>query len=385
MALVATADRDHRIDFFRGVALIAIFINHIPENLLSLLTTRNLGFSDASEIFIYLSGFSAAMVFSHRQATRGWLFASLEVLRRVWILYIVHIFVFVIFIAQVALTAQTFGNPMYVDEMKIGDFLSEPHVAVVEALLLRFQPRFLDILPLYIVLLLATPFLIAVPGRWAWTTLVAACALYIAVPIFDLQPLAYPDNREWTFNPVAWQFLFVIGVYFGRADGGRAAALPQARWILIPVGLYLAFGAIVQTSWTISGFYPNFPALFAERLWPLDKTNLSLWRLSHFLCLAYLVVRLTHADQPFFRGRFARPFVLCGRHSLNIFCLGIFLSFFGHLIQTEVTMALWMQAIVVIGGTVMMFGLASLQSWYKTLSRSPSAMTRKAGVAHATD
>ncbi|MFY7962035.1 MAG: OpgC family protein [Elsteraceae bacterium] len=379
MPTVPLADRDHRIDFFRGVALIAIFIDHIPENLFALLTTRNLGFSDASEIFIFLSGFSAAMVFTQRRATRGWVFASLEALRRVWTLYIVHIFVFVLFIAQVALTAQTFSNPMYVDEMKIGDFLAEPHVAVVEALLLRFQPRFLDILPLYIALLLTTPALLAVPARYAWITLAASFALYLAVPAFGLRPLAYPDDREWTFNPVAWQFLFVIGVYLGRGDRDKPIALPRARWLLIPVFAYLCFGAVVQISWTIAGLYPNFPALLSDQLWPLDKTNLSAWRLSHFLCLAYVIARLTRPDHRFFRGPVARPLVLCGRHSLNIFCLGIFLSFFGHLIQTEISAALWTQAAIVFGGAGLMFGLATLQSWYKNLSRAPSGNSRPVG------
>ncbi len=385
MPTVPVAERDHRIDFFRGVALIAIFIDHIPENLFALLTTRNIGFSDASEIFIFLSGFSAAMVFCQRRATRGWIFASLEVLRRVWTLYIVHIFVFVIFIAQVALTAQTFDNPMYVDEMKIGDFLAEPHVAVVQALLLRFQPRFLDILPLYIALLLTTPLLLAVPNRWAWATLIAAFLLYLAVPLFGLRPLAYPDDREWTFNPIAWQLLFVIGVYCGRGDRVGPIPLPQARWILIPIGLYLGFCAVVQISWTISGIYPNFPAFFAEPLWPLDKTNLSPWRLSHFLCLAYLITRLTSPNDAFFRSRFALPLVLCGRHSLNIFCLGIFLSFFGHLIQTEVSAALWSQATIVLGGAAFMFGLAALQSWYKTLSRTPATANQKSIRADGPD
>jgi hypothetical protein len=370
--LVPIADRDHRIDFFRGLALVAIFIDHIPDNLFALLTTRNLGFSDASEVFIFLSGLSAAMVFTHRRATRGWIFASLEVLRRVWTLYIVHIFVFVMFIAQVALTAQTFDNPMYVDEMKVGDFLSEPHVAVVQALLLRFQPRFLDILPLYITLLLTTPLLLAVSPRWAWVTLAAAFLLYLAVPAFGLRPLAYPDDREWTFNPIAWQLLFVIGVYLGRGDLGGRAALPRSRWLLVPILAFLAFSAVVQISWTIAGVYPNFPALLADPLWPLDKANLSPWRLGHFLCLAYLTVRLTRADHPFFRSRAARPLVLCGRHSLNIFCLGIFLSFFGHLLQTEVSASLAMQAAIVVVGAGLMFALAMLQSWYKTMSRSPS-------------
>ena len=88
---------------------------------------------------------------------QGPIYATAQILRRAWQLYIAHIFLFVIFIAEVSYTVATFNNPMYNDEMRVGDFLEEPHVAIVKALLLQFQPTFLDILPLYIVLLVAFP------------------------------------------------------------------------------------------------------------------------------------------------------------------------------------------------------------------------------------
>src|SRR5258707_2830930 len=128
--------RDRRVDFFRGLALLIIFVDHIPENVVALITLRNFGFSDAAEIFIFLSGYSAGYVFGLRDRRHGFFQATFELLRRVWTLYVVHIFVFMLFVAQVSFTAAHFGNPMYVEEMNLTNFLEEPHVAVIEALLL---------------------------------------------------------------------------------------------------------------------------------------------------------------------------------------------------------------------------------------------------------
>src|SRR5271170_642176 len=148
------APRDLRLDFFRGLALICIFIDHIQENYLNYFTLSAIGFSDAAEVFIFISGFTASLVYGRTLALRGLLFATVQVLRRAWQLYVAHIFLFVIFIAEVSYTVMTFNNPMYNEEMGVGDFLDHPHVAVLHALALQFQPTFLDILPLYIVLLL---------------------------------------------------------------------------------------------------------------------------------------------------------------------------------------------------------------------------------------
>src|SRR5439155_1114581 len=81
--------------------------------------------------------------------SQGAPFAAAQSLHRAWQLYVAHIFLFVIFIAEVSYTVTTFNNPMYNEEMRVADFLDEPHVAIVKALLLEFQPTFLDILPLF--------------------------------------------------------------------------------------------------------------------------------------------------------------------------------------------------------------------------------------------
>ena len=151
------AERDLRLDLFRGVALWGIFLDHIPENIVNWLTIRNYGFSDATEIFIFISGYTAAFVYGRAMRERGFLVASARILRRAWQIYVAHIFLFTIFMAEIAYVAATFDNPLYAEEMKILDFLKQPDVTIFEALILKFKPVNMDVLPLYIVLLVLFP------------------------------------------------------------------------------------------------------------------------------------------------------------------------------------------------------------------------------------
>src|SRR5690349_1456275 len=145
--------RDLRLDFFRGLSLFFIFIDHIPNNFLGWFTLHSIAFSDAAEVFIFISGYTAALVYGRSLRQHGAFFATAQIYRRVWQLYVAHIFLFMIFTAEVSYTILTVNNPMYAEEMRVADFLQEPHIAVLKALTLQFQPTFLDILPLYIVLL----------------------------------------------------------------------------------------------------------------------------------------------------------------------------------------------------------------------------------------
>jgi hypothetical protein len=135
------------------LALFFIFIDHIPDNLLSHFTVHSISFSDAAEIFIFISGFTAALVYGRILERRGPVIAIAHIYRRVWYLYIAHVFLFVIFVAEVSYTSMRLHNPIYSNGMRLDEFLETPHVAIVQALILRFQPTFLDILPLSIVCL----------------------------------------------------------------------------------------------------------------------------------------------------------------------------------------------------------------------------------------
>jgi hypothetical protein len=92
MTPLPNAGRDLRLDFFRGLSLWFIFLNHIPSNTVSWLTNRNYGFSDAAEIFVFISGYTAAFVYGRVMLESGFVVASARILKRVWQLYVAFVF-----------------------------------------------------------------------------------------------------------------------------------------------------------------------------------------------------------------------------------------------------------------------------------------------------
>ena len=374
--------RDLRLDFFRGVSLIFIFIDHIPENILSYFTLQAVAFFDAAEVFIFISGFTAALVYGRRLASKGALYATAQVLRRAWQLYVAHIFLFVLFVAEVSYTATTFKNPMYNEEMRVADFLDEPHIAVIKALLLEFQPTFLDILPLYIVMLVIFPAILLGMQRHRLWVLVPSAIIYLAVQIFDITVPAYPAGHVWYFNPLAWQFLFVAGAVLGNrtAHGESFATLLRLAYPVAAV--VFAAALVIKLSWTLHGVWEPIPGLFLKELWPVNKNNLSPLRLVPFFALVLLVARLVSPQARFLGSRAARPLVLCGQQSLEIFCLGILLSALGHFILAEYDSAIVLQLAVNVAGIAVMLLTAKMIDWYKAMDRMPipqSAVPRSRG------
>ena len=153
MAPVST-ERDLRLDLFRGIALWLIFLDHIPSNAVSWITIRNYGFSDATEIFVFISGYTASFVYGRAMREHGFIVAGARLLKRAWQIYVAHVFLFAIYLAEISYIATSFNNPLYSEEMGVLDFLKNPDVTILQALLLKFKPVNMDVLPLYIVLLL---------------------------------------------------------------------------------------------------------------------------------------------------------------------------------------------------------------------------------------
>lgn len=366
-----STSRDLRLDFFRGVALIFIFVDHIPENILSYFTLEAFGFFDAAEVFIFISGFTAALVYGRRLVEKGAIYATAQVLRRAWQLYVAHVFLFVIFIAEVSYTATTFNNPMYNEEMRVADFLGEPHIAVVQALLLQFQPTFLDILPLYILMLVIFPVVLLSMQRHPLLVLLPSAALYLVVQIFGIEVRAYPEGHVWYFNPLAWQFLFISAALLGHSGATERSYSLFARTIYPVAAVVLLAAFLIKLSWTIHGLWEPFPGLLLKQLWPINKNNLSPLRLVPFYALVVLVAMGVPREARFLRRTAARPLVLCGQQSLEIFCLSIILSALAHFILTEYSGAVPLQLAVNAAGIAIMFLTAWMIAWYKNVDRTP--------------
>lgn len=358
--------RDLRLDFFRGLALIFIFFNHVPGNVMSWVTNRSWGFSDATEIFVFVSGYTAAIAYGGVALRRGPVYAGVRVLHRVWQLYAAHIFLFVIFTAEIAYVAHRFENPAFVEEMAVMHFIRDPDTTLLQALLLKFRPANMDVLPLYIVLLAAFPFLLVPLRRWPMQLFAASLALYAVAYVFDVNLPGYPAGTRWYFNPFAWQLLFVMGALCAS----WRASLQQLRridWLLVPAAiLYLIFAWAVVQTWNFASLESWMPDWLGRLLYPIDKTDMDPLRLIHFLAMAYIVSRLVGPDSGFLRGRLAEPVIRCGQNSLHVFCLGIFLSFTAHFVLVEMTGTGPLQQILIsIAGVLLMTGMAYGIYWYK--------------------
>src|SRR5436305_15049466 len=135
MPITVPGGRDLRLDLFRGLALWLIFLDHIPANIVNWITIRNYGFSDAAEIFVFISGYTAAFVYGRTMQQRGVIVASARILKRAWTVYIAHIFIFVIFMAKITYLTRSIDNRLYNQEMGALDFMKEPDDTLSQALL----------------------------------------------------------------------------------------------------------------------------------------------------------------------------------------------------------------------------------------------------------
>ena len=264
-----------------------------------------------------------------RCSDRGFVVSGARILKRAWQIYVAHVFLFMIYLAEIAYVARGFKNPLYAEETGILDFLQQPDVTIVEALLLKFKPSNMDVLPLYIVLLLLFPPILWLLQRKATLALIVSAALYAAVWEFGWNLPAYPSGH-WYFNPFAWQLLFVFGAWCALGGSDRLSGLLKSNITMVVAALYLLFAFCVTLTWHFPRLeYLLMPKWLSEHIYPIDKTNLDVLRFAHFLALAALTVHFIPRDWPYLtleisaarhymRSAFARNFLfrrvsgLCG-------------------------------------------------------------------------
>jgi hypothetical protein len=373
---VVTSGRDLRLDLFRGIALWLIFLDHIPNNIVNWFTIRNYGFSDAAEIFIFISGYTAAFVYSKAMRERGLVVAGARILKRAWQIYVAHIFLFAIFMAEIAYVQSTAGNPVFAEEMGALDFMNRPDETIIQALLLKFKPVYMDVLPLYIVLLLIFPPVLWLLQRNATAALALSVLIYAGNWHFGWNFRSYPTGT-WFFNPVAWQLLFVFGAWCALGGATRLGRVLRSPAMIGAAAAYLLFAFAITLTWQFPRLGYYIPHWLSEWMYPIDKTNLDVLRFTHFLALAAVVVYFLPADWPGLNSRFLRPAILCGQHSLEIFCLGVFLAFAGHFVMVEFHHGIAMQVFVSVAGVLIMIGTAALISWYRSIERASAPPKRQ--------
>jgi hypothetical protein len=304
--------------------------------------------------------------------------ATARILRRVWQIYVANVFLFTIFFAEIVYAARSFNNPFYSHEMGVNDFLKQPNIAIVQALLLRFRLLNMDVLPLYVVLMFFLPWILLLMKWRADVALAMSILLYILAGKLDLHLTSYPKGF-WAFNPFFWQLLFVFGVWCALGGAKRIS-----RFVLSPVTQAIAIAYIAAAFCvTMTWYFPQLGFLMPRRLeqwiYPISKTDFDVLRFAHFLALAAITVRLVPDGWPGLRSPWLRPMILCGQHSLEIFCVGVFLAFVGYFVLTEISAGLVLHFVAAFIGIMMMTAVAWLNSWYKRSDLS--LRTRQGGNA----
>jgi hypothetical protein len=234
------------------------------------------------------------------------------------------------------------------------------------------------VLPLYIVLMLFLPLILWLMKWKADVTLALSVALYAVTWHYDLYLTAYP-NGVWFFNPLAWQLLFVFGAWCAMGGARRMSRIlssPVTLWISI---VYLVAALYVALTWSVPQLGHMLPRRVEEWMYPIDKTDLDVLRFAHFLALALITVRFLPRDWSGLKSPWLRPLILCGQHSLEIFCLGVFLAFAGHFVLAEVSGGAALHALVSIFGILVMSGMAWLISWYKHSADKGASKTKSTG------
>ncbi len=330
--------RDLRVDALRGLALIMIFIDHVPGNLLSLFTLRNFGFSDAAELFVLLSGFSSMVAYGGSFDRDGLAVGLRRVLLRCLRIYLFQAILLLVVLFMVGAWYDHFDLLPEHGAPYIGSGI----VGLRHGLTLQAQPSALNILPLYIVLLAMFPLIYGLIRISPLLALLVSGALWVAVNLDPSINLSnWLDGQGWFFDPFAWQFLFVIGAVGALLLRRYNGDLPGPVWLRAAAWGYLAFALVAAAPWDAWGW----SSVHLIDLATPDKTALGPLRLLDVL--AFITLALGSRRLRAWVERPAlRPLVVCGRHSLEVFSLGTVLAMLAHLIFRTYGVTLATQVLV---------------------------------------
>jgi hypothetical protein len=370
-ALVRHA-RDNRLYLFLGLANWFIFLNHIPNNAVSWLTSRSFGFSGASDVFVFITGYMAALAYAPIMLERGSIVGITRVIRRAWQLYAAFVVLFAIYAVSIGDVAIRYAAPDIFYDFNVTGLLNEPVRTVTHGLLLQSTALNLDLLQLSVVLMACFPAVLWLMLRLPTLTMAASVALYVAARQFEWTLSAFP-NETWSFNPFCWQLLFVLGAWCAL-DG----ATRLNRWFRAPAWVYLGIAYLVFAfAMTLAGHLPALgamlPAWLHDGFIPNDRTNLGPYRILHFAIVALFATRLIPKNWHRLTSPVFRPLIVCGEQSLPVFCVGVFLSLAAHFVLVTGSGSIAQQIMVSVSGIAIMTLAANYVSWSKRQDRQPFA------------
>ncbi|SMQ86097.1 hypothetical protein SAMN06295905_3395 [Devosia lucknowensis] len=371
------AARDPRLDMFRGLALVMIFINHVPGTIYETLTNRNFGFSDSAEAFVFMSGMAAGLAYSGAFRSGTMWTALTRVWARARHLYFVHIAITMMCLAIFAAAALWFEMPAVLLKNNVEPVLRYPLQSLIGIPLLSHQLGYLNILPLYTMLLLAAPIFIMIGIRRPWLTLALSVALWALAGQFRINLPNFPNAGGWFFNPFSWQILFVIGLLSGMAMKRGETFIPFNRTLYGAAAAFLVFVLFWVKIPELGALGRSGLGLLADAGAPFyitwfDKTFLALPRLLHALALFYVLGHMPLMMQ-FAASRYAAPLRAMGRQGLAVFATGTVLSIFLQVVKTPRQPDPLFDGMILGGGILALFALATMLNYTASLRAKTAA------------
>lgn len=324
------AMRDTRLDVLRALALIMIFINHVPGQFFELLTSKNFGFSDGAEAFVLISGISVGLAYGTKFSPGNRLAMIWKAVKRAFTLYTAHMITTFVTLILFISGAWIFHQKGLLTEVNILALLMDPARGIPALLTLGHQIGYNNILPMYAALFLMLPLMMLLEAKSPLLLLVVSASVWLVSGIYYIAPHTTLLDGFWFLNPLSWQFLFTIGfaATMHVKRGGRIVVHP----VLIALAaayVLLSFIWVTDKLWVLGDDLATLglPTVITG----FDKTFLSLPRLLHVLALAYLVVSVPSISR-FLRRSANHPLTILGRHSLSIFVAGTILAMAGQVL-----------------------------------------------------
>ena len=362
MASNAPTARDTRIDVFRALALLTIFVNHVPGTVFEHITHKNFGFSDSAEAFVLISGIAVGLAYGQKFAPGGRLLVMLKAWRRAGVLYVTHIMTTIGTLAIFSAAAIWFARPDLLKLINIETIVSDTPRALVGLASLGHQIGYNNILPMYAAALLMLPVFLLIGTFSLRLMVVASGLLWLAAGLWHIAPFNYPTAGLWFLNPLSWQFLFVIGMaaMIHVRRGGEISFQPI---LAVMAGAYvvLAFAWVRIPLWGAEAGL-DLPAVLGG----FDKTFLSLPRLLHVLAIAYLIVAIP-ALSNLARTSASHPLAVLGKHSLPVFVAGTLAAMAAQVVKTVLPGGLGLDAMLIGSGIALQFALAYYLEWLPTI------------------
>ena len=369
------------IDFWRGVALLTIFIDHAPDNVFQKITYGNFGFSDAAELFVFLSGDSVSLAYGSRFFGGKTTAAIRAVFRRAFTLYWVQVFISLLTLGIFIAAAMWWGDDELIEDEDTEVVVSSPLVGISAMLALAHQLYNANILPLYIVLLLITPVFLLIARRNDWLMLFVSALIYLAARVFELNLPSWPLDDGWFFNPLAWQLIFAIGLFVGRRLPNGGIRYDLRLFVLCLGILAVSFVVVTDGLGLAPGLATDVRAVLTD-----TKTNLGPLRLVHYLALAY-VISHSGFTQVMRRTIVYWPLAMIGRHSLPVFATGCVLVAIGEVMvdtrPEDFSHPLILGAAIVAVGVLVHYAVARMLAARRRGSQSALAIAKAGDLLKA--